>query len=94
MFLFLILYYCLVWIKLINSENILSELILINNINKGLCKNITSNNIVSLVTYNRNIPDNERNALFDLYQSTNGINWNWKNETIYGLKWNFTNSGN
>jgi Leucine-rich repeat (LRR) protein len=36
------------------------------------------------------IPIIEQQALYDLYTFTNGDNWIWKNETISGLKWNFT----
>jgi Leucine-rich repeat (LRR) protein len=45
---------------------------------------ITNNNsmIISL---------DEWNALYDFYNSTNGNYWIWQNESISGLKWNFTN---
>lgn len=36
------------------------------------------------------IPESEWNALYDLYNSTNGNYWTWQNET-YGLRWNFSN---
>lgn len=47
------------------------------------------NNINAL---NFTIPTNEFIALEDLYRSTNGTYWIWKNETIAGFKWNFTSN--
>jgi Leucine-rich repeat (LRR) protein len=38
------------------------------------------------------IPDDEFNALYDFYYSTNGNYWIWQNESLSGLKWNFSNS--
>ena len=32
----------------------------------------------------------EYSALHDFFSSTNGINWKWKNESLFGPKWNFT----
>lgn len=49
--------------------------------------------IVSLyinAIYSDVIPIDEYNALYDLYNSTNGDNWIWQNETMSGLKWNFS----
>jgi hypothetical protein len=36
------------------------------------------------------VPDQEITALFELYHSTNGASWGWKNEFTNGPKWNFT----
>jgi hypothetical protein len=40
---------------------------------------------------NYSLSSKEINALFDLYNNTNGSNWIWQNESLSGLKWNFTN---
>lgn len=37
-----------------------------------------------------NVPAHEIAALYDLYNSTDGINWEW-NRFFGGTKWNFTN---
>ena len=42
---------------------------------------------------NSNIPPSEYSALQDLYNSTNGPHWEWRNETVNGkttIPWNFT----
>ena len=40
-----------------------------------------------------NIPAQEMSALQDLYASTNGNEWNWRNEYL-GIPWNFTDNSN
>ena len=40
-----------------------------------------------------NIPGQEMSALQDLYVSTNGNEWNWRNAS-YGTPWNFTVNSN
>lgn len=37
-----------------------------------------------------NIPDYERQVLYDIYNTMNGEYWNWHDEYYYGKKWNFT----
>jgi hypothetical protein len=53
----------------------------------------SSSSLSSSITNNNSmiIPLGEWNALYDLYNSTNGNYWIWQNESISGLKWNFTN---
>ena len=51
---------------------------------------LTSSPLHSMAAVN-NILDYERDALYDLYISTNGDHWKWKTTTTKG-KWNFTNS--
>lgn len=48
-------------------------------------------NFASLSDYEEpdNIPDSERRALHDLFESTNGRNWIWKQKSASG-HWNFT----
>jgi hypothetical protein len=50
--------------------------------------------IINTNSYITNLPLIEWNALVDFYQNTNGEYWIWKNETLAGLKWNFTNGIN
>ena len=38
------------------------------------------------------ISPQETLALYDLYHTTDGDQWKWKNEEIYGSKWNFSQS--
>lgn len=40
------------------------------------------------------LPIVEWTSLKIFFISTNGENWDWKNETIYGSKWNFTTGNN
>jgi hypothetical protein len=37
-------------------------------------------------------PPTQIQALYALYNSTNGPFWNWKNESLFGPRWNFTSS--
>ena len=43
------------------------------------------------MTESDNIPAQEMSALQDLYVSTNGNEWNWRNSS-YGIPWNFTDN--
>jgi Leucine-rich repeat (LRR) protein len=36
------------------------------------------------------IPKPQYEALASFYNSTRGISWTWRNDTVYGPKWNFT----
>ena len=36
------------------------------------------------------VSDVEWNSLRDLYESTDGQNWDWRNENLFGPKWDFT----
>jgi Leucine-rich repeat (LRR) protein len=38
------------------------------------------------------VPQEEIDALHELYSQTQGDNWDWKDETIAGPRWNFSNS--
>jgi hypothetical protein len=50
---------------------------------------ITSYNQIFQLSYN--VPSYQIEALQDLYDSTNGWQWNWKVPlTEYGVKWNFS----
>ena len=57
-----------------------------------MAKDIMDNNeIVSI-----NIPKSEMQALYELYNATDGKNWKWINSTVLAakIKWNFTESAN
>lgn len=42
-----------------------------------------------------NLPDNEFSALYDLYNSTNGLQWDWADESLQqGVPWNFSGNPN
>ena len=45
------------------------------------------------MTESDNIPAQEMSALQDLYVSTNGNEWNWRNSS-YGIPWKFTANSN
>lgn len=36
------------------------------------------------------IPQSEYLSLYSIYNSTNGLNWKWKNEIIFGQSWKFS----
>ena len=46
-----------------------------------------------IMVESENIPAQEISALQDLYVSTNGNEWNWRN-TSYGIPWNFVENCN
>lgn len=45
--------------------------------------------LVLLVCITSAQPDYQINGLYALYNSTDGANWNWKDNSAAGLKWNF-----
>lgn len=46
----------------------------------------------TLFTYGGNIPENQWIGLESFYNSTDGLNWVWSNDTNDGVPWNFTNT--
>ena len=48
-------------------------------------------NIHTELGLHANIPNTEMDALFDLYNTTNGENWSWSRNVSDGIPWNFTN---
>ena len=50
--------------------------------------------LLSSKVTSQSVPDVEINALFALYNSTNGEFWLWRNELTRGLKWNFAQAAN
>ena len=57
------------------------------------CSMSNSNGHISLPSLSTaaNIPTSEWNALYDLYNATNGLNWRWSKNPTAGVQWNFTN---
>ena len=47
---------------------------------------------ITIEYYNasNDIPYSEMLALFDFYQSTAGDHWEWRDDAVYGARWNFT----
>jgi Leucine-rich repeat (LRR) protein len=50
----------------------------------------TGSNSVSLISSDYEISSSEYTALYDLYTSTDGPQWNWVNVSEYSVPWNFT----
>lgn len=59
----------------------------------AMCSMNSSNGHISLPSLSTaaNIPTSEWNALYDLYNATNGLNWRWSKNPTAGFAWNFTN---
>ena len=66
----------------------------IDNVNQydNVTADITASVYDNSITIYNNIPDYERQVLYDIYYTMNGKYWNWHDEYYYGKKWNFTNS--
>jgi hypothetical protein len=59
------------------------------NNNMNIYSNVNSN--TNMISSGNTFPQNELNALYALYNSTNGLYWTWYEPySMYGLVWNFS----
>jgi hypothetical protein len=62
----------------------------IDSFNQHDSGDITSCNNNIAIHNLSNIPDYERQVLYDIYNTMNGEYWIWHDEYYYGKQWNFT----